>query len=462
MAALFTVGCTLSVPDVVSRDGGGEVGTPESGLGPDVERRDAGREDGSMRGDSGHVRDTGTSKDAGPPCKTTVSGTVFDPAGALPLPNVTVFQPKGALEKFVDGVACDSCSSLSTPSFATTPSSVDGTFKLPIDIAAGTSNVHVAFQSGRWRREISLSSVTSCKDNPIPTGTARLPKDRTEGDIPKTAIAMGSVESLECLLVKMGVSSSEIQPYQTPTDLARFQTFTNGTGTMITTPLSLPMVPTLFDTALDEYTSILFPCDGGTGTGVSGTELASLVTWSNGGGRAFIDHLPGGTLIHGQAVATLWPATATGTWTSSVVPSAVPAQGKLLTGSPGPSGLEAWMALAAVGGTSTYGAPYFSVSVPRADVTSVDAVTATEWARGETMNAWSTDPAGSYTLTYSFDTQIGAKKACGRVVYNDMHAAATRGASGGAFPAACDTTTPLGEDEKALEYMILESTACIP
>jgi hypothetical protein len=134
----------------------------------------------------------------------------------------------------------------------------------------------------------------------------------------------------------------------------------------------------------------------------------------------------------------------------------------LLTGSPGPKGLEAWMALKAVGGTVTYGAPYFGTSTPKEEVAAVNAVTATEWARGQSTNAWATDPTGDYTLTYSFDTPIGAKMSCGRVIYNDLHVPATRATTGTTFPAGCDTTTALAEDEKEFEYMIFVATACIP
>ena len=45
--------------------------------------------------------------------RTTVTGTVFDPAGRVPLYNVTVFVPNGPLLGLSEGAACDCETSLS-------------------------------------------------------------------------------------------------------------------------------------------------------------------------------------------------------------------------------------------------------------------------------------------------------------------------------------------------------------
>ena len=408
--------------------------------------------------------------DAGAACVTTVSGTVYDPAGALPLPNILVFQPKGGLTPFTDNGAsaqCDSCASLNTPAWNTVASAVDGTFTLPIDTSGGTTNVKVVFQSGRWRRQITIPSVTACANTPIAAGNARLPRNRSEGDIPKMAIAMGSTESIECLLVKMGVSSSEIAPYQTPTDANRVQLFQNNSA-ITTTPAAPAILTNLVNTParLAEYSAILFACGAGgdvtSSPGTTAAERANVQSYTDQGGRLFIDHVPGGAFINQQLAATGWPATATFNAVSANDPCGSPpcvAKGKLLTTTTAASQLESWMSLPAVGGTATYGSPFLKVDYAKNMVTAVNAATALEWTRGESANNWSGDPNGNYTLSYSFDTPVSASVKCGRVIYNDMHVSPSRGAQGSAFPSAC-SAAPLTEDEKALEYMIFALTAC--
>lgn len=415
----------------------------------------------------GGVADAGPdSGDAG--CVTTVSGTVFDPAGSLPLPNILVFQPAAALTALVDNGAtpqCDTCASLATPAYGTVYSAVDGGFTLPIDTSGGTNNIEVVFQSGRWRRKITIPSVTACQNNPIAAGNARLPRNRTEGDIPKIAIAMASEESLECLLVKMGVSTSEIAPYQGPGDLNRIQLHRNNSG-IWTVPAAPPMegVGRLTDTpaVINSYAAVLFACGAGgdvTNNSTTVGQRANVQSYADQGGRLFINHVPGDGYIAKQPAGTNWPATATFAPVGPNTPTAVPAKGKLLSGMAGPAQLATWMALPAVGGTATYGAPYFRVGTPKKMVTAVNPATALEWTRGRDNNDWAGLPAGDYTLSYSFETPPAAATTCGRVVYTDMHVNPARGVQGMGFPAAC-SAAPLTEDEKVLAYMIFALTAC--
>src|SRR5215831_14476546 len=44
--------------------------------------------------------------------RTTVSGTIFDPAGKVPLQGITVYIPNKALDPIADGPSCDPCDPL--------------------------------------------------------------------------------------------------------------------------------------------------------------------------------------------------------------------------------------------------------------------------------------------------------------------------------------------------------------
>ncbi len=405
--------------------------------------------------------------DAG--CTTTVSGVVFDPAAALPLPNVYVYQPTGALVPLPDNGAtpqCDTCASLLSPNNGTVYSAVDGSFTLPVDVSGGTTNIRLVVQTGRWRREITIPSVTACGNTALANGTVRLPRNRTEGNIPKIAIGMANQESLECLLVKMGVSTSEFAPYQTATDPNRIQLFRNN-GNITTTPAAPAMLANLVGNAarLNSYSAVIFPCGAGGDVTLSGTtaaQRANVSAYANAGGKVFINHVPGDAFIKDQLAATGWPATATIANAAANEPCGSPpcvAKTKLLTGVNGPDQLTAWMSLPSVGGTVTYGTPFYRVNYAKNMVTAVNATTSIEWARGLTTNNWTATPGGNYTMVYSFETPPTAANKCGRVVYSDMHLAPARGTQGMPFPAAC-SSAPLSEDEKAFEYLLFALTAC--
>jgi hypothetical protein len=134
-----------------------------------------------------------------PPSSTTVSGYVYDPGVNVPLPNIEVYQPTGALVPLPDGVNCDTCATLTSPSSSATSTDVNGHFKLPVTPTAGSANI--VMQTGRWRRQITVSGITSGVDNPQPTCTSataaacqtRLPQTAAEGNIPLIAISMGSL-----------------------------------------------------------------------------------------------------------------------------------------------------------------------------------------------------------------------------------------------------------------------------
>ncbi len=141
-------------------------------------------------------------------CVTTVSGTVYDPGANLPLPAVAVYEPSGALTAFTSGVTCDTCAGLLSPYTSSTFSDNTGAFKLQVS----STSTNIVFQTGRWRRQIAVTGLTSCVDNNLTVATdcvypgsnckTRLPQTQAEGDIPLIAIVTGSAEPFQCTIAK--------------------------------------------------------------------------------------------------------------------------------------------------------------------------------------------------------------------------------------------------------------------
>ncbi len=138
---------------------------------------------------------------------TSISGTVYAPNGVDPLPNAVVYVPNAPVAAFAPNVSCDNCAQASGSPLVGGTTAVDGTFKLN-NVPAG-SNVPLVVQIGRWRRQVTIPTVTACANTALPASLTRLPRNKTEGDIPKQAFVTGRVDSLECVLRKIGVDDSE-------------------------------------------------------------------------------------------------------------------------------------------------------------------------------------------------------------------------------------------------------------
>jgi hypothetical protein len=142
---------------------------------------------------------------------TSISGTVYDPAGYNPLYNVIVSIPNSALDPITTGATCASCDAqVSGQPIATALTDASGHFVLN-NVPWGV-DFPLVMQLGKWRRQVTISAsmvTNQCADNPIPdtwTSTTpatllRLPTNIHDGDnnglytsIPKIAIAAGNAE----------------------------------------------------------------------------------------------------------------------------------------------------------------------------------------------------------------------------------------------------------------------------
>ena len=409
-------------------------------------------------------------------CDTRLTGRAYAPNETTPLAGISVFEPNGTLTTFTDGVACDTCASLGSPTAAGATSGANGSFTI-YNAVPGPNRI--VTQSGRWRRTVNVN-VPACTTTNLGAAQTRLPRTRAEGDIPKTAFIQGSREALECSLLKFGIASSEITPRVSTASAQRIQLWRNstntGTGSAMTTPTGLaPSATGIWQNqaVMDEYSTIVMPCsvemkDAGY---LATADRNRYVSWLNRGGRAFLDHWPGEAFIHNIAAYG-----ALSTWANPLPNSALDApRGKVNATSTTQQLMRDW--LANVGGSSDWGSGWMRTDEPWRHALN-PAGSTTEWLRGLSTytsggNQWTGTPAGNFSLSFSYETPLTAQPApaCavgsgGRVIYNGMHVAQARlpgsayPSSSTTFPTACQLTAGLSSEEYALMYQFFQLTAC--
>lgn len=147
---------------------------------------------------------------------TTITGTVWDPAGKNPVYNAVVYVPNAPLAEIKHGAVCDSCGGapISGNPVATTLTDPKGNFTLknvPV-----VDDVPLVIQVGKWRRQITFpGKIKQCEENKLEVKElSRLPRNKTEGDLPLIALTSGC-DPIHTLVEKIGVDKSE---------------FTNSTG----------------------------------------------------------------------------------------------------------------------------------------------------------------------------------------------------------------------------------------
>ncbi len=368
---------------------------------------------------------------------TTISGTVYAPNGVDPLPNVLVYIPNAAVDAFQPGVTCPVVGQPPSGSpIVGATTAFDGTFTL-VDVPVGTG-IPVVIQTGRWRRQVTIDVTNACADNAFVGTTLHMPRNQSEGDIPKIAVATGSVDQVECVLRKTGIDDAE---------------FTNGSGTGrvniytgdgnpgasiagATSQLSL-----MGDSAtLNSYDVLMLPCEGGAYPGAkNATEYANLVNFANSGGRVYSSHYsyqwmyqnpPFNSVVNWAVNNGSYPdglATVNTTFSEGVT-------------------LAQWLQV--VGASTTLG--QIELQTIKHDFNGVVAPTQSFL----TLNSSGT------TMQFVFNTPVTATaNQCGRVLYNEYHVENGTSANGKVFPAECNTATTMTPQEKLLEFSLFELTS---
>jgi hypothetical protein len=387
---------------------------------------------------------------------TSLTGYVFDPGNHLPIYNALVYIPVGTPPTPPTGVDPNSpqCGCTAPPAYASAFTDISGKFTLPNPPSG--SNVTVVVELGRWQR-IFHETINPCTVNNLGGGTAgaagnlTLPSDHAQGNIPLFAVDTGNVDSLECVLRKMGIADSEfVAPAIVggqPTAAGRVQFYQGSVvagGAMApkstgTTPDELTLVNTA--SVMDSYDVILFPCQGNPGTYPRGA-LTNLATYANVGGRAFTTH------YHYDLVdqPSTWAATAN--WVpDSGYSGSDPNTGYIDTTFTRGQILSQWLAQPIVVGPP---AGQIQVNTIRHDFNSV-IPPAQRWM-------YLTNPA--IPLHFTFDTPFNQSPTCGRVVYSDFHVENNAVSTKTQFPSECSNAA-MTPQEKLLEFMLFDLTSCV-
>ena len=195
---------------------------------------------------------------------TTLTGKVYDPAGANPLYNVQVYIPGGPdpdgelppiKSSLTDGIACETCNSVVLSPLASAITDGHGEFTLenvPVD-----KDVPIVIQVGKWRRKLHVDIQDKCEENKAPDKTLTLPKNGSEGDLPHMAVAAGSNDALECLLRGVGLSDSEF--VMGPSDAGHVHMYKGSGGKM---GLSAETDLWNDEAKLKQFDMVLLNCEG--------------------------------------------------------------------------------------------------------------------------------------------------------------------------------------------------------
>jgi hypothetical protein len=384
--------------------------------------------------------------DCGSNPTTTVSGTVFDPSGTLPLYNVGVYVPNAPLEPVPDGLTCEQCDTIfSGAPLVSALTDTQGHFTLE-NVPAGV-DIPLVIQTGKWRRVITIPAVAECVDNPLtdPEQT-RLPKSMAEGNLPRIALSTGDADPFFCLLRRLGIDDSE---YGIAGSTGRFHFFRGANGSTrfddgfgASPGATFPDAPsTLWNTDWTNYDMVLLSCEGDELPGPKDGHRAALRDYLDAGGRVFATHYHY-NWFQGDAPADLQSVA---TFTSN----ANGFEGPVDIDQSFPKGvaLAEWMAF--VDGSSPFG--QFHVVDGRRHTVSVDESLARIWVRYQ-----------GTTEYFSFNAPIAAPEdqQCGKMVNTDIHVSVGAGDPTGDFPSTC-SNSPLTEQEKALIYLLFDLSACV-
>ena len=385
---------------------------------------------------------------------TSLSGVVYAPNGTLPLYNVFVYVPNDPIGAFPDALTCDQCNDRPQGNpLVYTKTDTAGRFTL-IDVPAGV-DFPLVMQVGRWRRQVTISAVDECVDTPLAADDTRLPRNQSEGDLPRMALTTGGADALECLLRKIGIDDSEftieggggrVALYAGVNGTDKFDGMHGGADLPNATGLWAD-VP-----SLSRYDVTFLSCEGDQNPSTKPAPARqAMKDYTDVGGRVFASH-----------------------WHNYWLEAGPPPWDRVLTrvSLPDLNGIEAdvdqsfsrgadlaqW--LLNVGASTTLGK--IMIDAAQHTVSAIDMTLAQRWIyKDVTANG---QPSIQY-LSFTTPLEAAQSDRCGRVVFSDIHVASGDDSDASlVFPSGGCTSNVnvLSPQEKVLAFMIFDIASCIP
>jgi hypothetical protein len=406
---------------------------------------------------------------------TSLTGKVYDPAGLNPLYDIIVFIPNdpGTLPPIQPGThTCNTCDVSIGNYVAATTTDATGSFTLN-GVPTG-SNVPVTVQIGKWRRTITMNIGNTCTSNAAADKSLRLPRKRSEGDMPQMAVLTGGCDDFGCFLSGMGIDPSEFSAPQGGGRLDVYQgmgmggggflgggggggnaaTLSNGTAGNCQNA-SCPLWSS--KSALEYYDIVMLSCECAENRQtkpVAGQQ--ALHDWLGEGGKVFASHYH--YTWFRDAPTTDFQGVAN--WGKQMQNDyAMATMGAYDVDTSFPKGATFGSWLGTVGALRSAGPPPQLALSPVADsVVSVNSPTV----------RWIYDPNTKDVKYMSFQTPIGGTTMtagesptyCGKAVYTDLHTAGEVQSTVASIPTGCPSG-PLSAQQKALEFLFFDLSACV-
>lgn len=395
---------------------------------------------------------------------TSISGTVFAPNGTLPLFGVTVYVPNTSqfpLPPFADGLTCGRCDD-PLPGSPITSVQSDEAGHFTIQGVPSGQNIPLIITIGKFRRQITIPNVAQCTDNALGTADTRLPKNHTEGDIPKIAITTGDADSMECLPRKLGIDDGEITTSAGPgrihmyagNGVGKFNAgFTGGPGQTLSG--AEPFWSSL--TTLQQYDVVILSCEGSQqdtngATHKSQGALDAMKAYADAGGRVFASHwhniwIAGNFQNNPALKPAVWDTI--GTWADNGNFDGT----DLIDEVDNPKGaaFATWM----INVMASVVRDQFNVVEGRSTSLTIDKTKAELWVTQQGTNT-------PQMFQFTTPQEAAADTRCGKVVFTDMHVSGQHQA--GDYPDSCvggANNLALTPQEKALAFMFFDINSCV-